>query len=76
MQPAGASTACAVRMDYPTEIEMDNEPSLKVTMEGIGIVTNPDGTTKEIILRAERPLTEEELKDGDYTSISGEHRRD
>lgn len=33
---------------------------LKVVMTGQGLVTNPDGTTQQIELRAERPLTDDE----------------
>lgn len=49
---------------------------LKVTMTAKGTVKNPDGTTKEILLRAERPLTEEELKHGDYPSGCDRNRSD
>jgi hypothetical protein len=33
---------------------------LKVVMTAAGLVQNPDGSTKEIQLRAERPATEDE----------------
>jgi hypothetical protein len=46
---------------------MSDEKKLVVKMEAYGTVRNPDGTEKEIILRAERPLTEDEVKDyGDH----------
>jgi len=49
------------------EAFMETESAMKVTMEAVGTITNPDGTTKEIILKAERPLTQEEFRDGNYT---------
>jgi hypothetical protein len=33
---------------------------LKVVMTATGTVRNPDGSTKEIELRAERPMTDDE----------------
>jgi hypothetical protein len=45
-------------------------PGLKMRMTARGTVRNPDGTTKEIILKAERPLTEqEEIEHGNHTGI-------
>jgi hypothetical protein len=39
---------------------MESATGLKVVMTATGTVRNPDGTEKEIELRAERPLTETE----------------
>jgi hypothetical protein len=39
---------------------MERGQELKVVMTATGTVRNPDGTTKEIELRAERPMTETE----------------
>jgi len=48
----------------------DGKPAFKVTMTAKGVVQNPDGTTKEIILTAERPLTDDEVDEhGNYTGI-------
>ena len=46
--------------------EQAEKPTMKVQMEARGTVQSPDGTVKEIILRAERPLTDEEIENGDY----------
>lgn len=46
-------------------------------MVGKGIVRNPDGTEKEVTLRAEKPITEKEaVKYGYHTEHSGKQRRD
>lgn len=57
-------------------MKTEDKPQFKVQMEAIGTVTNPDGTTKQIILRAERPLTDEELAHDDYSLGGGRDRGD
>lgn len=60
---------------------------LVVKMTGTGIVTNPDGTTHEVVLEATRPLSETEMarlkaaetegaNHGDYPSGCGRNRSD
>lgn len=41
------------------------DKKMKVQMVATGTIKYPDGTEKEIILRAERPLTEGEIENGD-----------
>jgi hypothetical protein len=49
----------------------DGKPAFKVTMTAKGVVQNPDGTTKEIILTAERPITDDEVdENGNYIGNS------
>lgn len=36
---------------------------MKMVMEATGTVVNPDGTTYDIVLKAERPLDDDELLD-------------
>ena len=45
-----------------------SKTKMVVRMEAKGTIKNPDGTTKEVVLRAERPLTEDEVKNhGNHT---------
>ena len=41
---------------------------LYAVMEAVGTVKNPDGTVKEIVLTAKKPITEDEAKNyGNYS---------
>lgn len=50
-----------------------SDSALKLQMEARGTVRNPDGTVKEIVLRAERPMTDDEKAKYLRGSENGDH---
>ena len=54
---------CGLKAEYGREADLDllRAGKYDAVVCATGTVQNPDGTTKEIELRAERPLTDAEL---------------